>query len=58
MDDNLEHEFLNLELRILLAEEAIQEVQKRATALLSDIDIWKQRYATATNDDEDYWTAD
>ena len=58
MDENLEHEFLNLEFRILVAEETIQDVQKRATALLSDIQDWKQKYATATSDDEDYWTAD
>ncbi len=58
MDENLEHEFLNLEFRILVAEEAIQDVQKKATALLSDIDSWKQKYAITTADDEDYWTAD
>ena len=58
MDENLEHEFLNLEFRILLAEEAIQEVHNKATELLSDIQDWKQKYATTTSDDEDYWTAD
>jgi hypothetical protein len=58
MDDNLENEFFNLEFRILVAEEAIQDVQKRATALLSDIQDWKKKYATATSDDEEYWKAD
>lgn len=58
MEENLEHEFLNLEFRILLAEEAIQDVQKKATALLSDLEDWKHKYASATSDDEDYWTAD
>jgi hypothetical protein len=58
MDDNLENEFLNLEFRILVAEEAIQDVQKRATALMSDMQDWKKKYATATNDDEEYWKAD
>lgn len=58
MEENLEHEFLNIEFRILLAEEALKEVEQKAKSLLSDIDSWKQKYATATADDEDYWTAD
>jgi hypothetical protein len=57
MEENLEHEFLNLEFRILLAEEAIKEVHTKATALMSDIEDWKQRYVTAS-DEDDYWTAD
>jgi hypothetical protein len=58
MEENLEHEFLNIEFRILVAEEALKEVEQRAKSLLSDIDSWKQKYATAISDDEDYWTAD
>ena len=57
MEENLDHEFLNLEFRILLAEEAIKEVHTTATALMSDIEDWKQRYVTAS-DEDDYWTAD
>jgi hypothetical protein len=57
MEENLDHEFLNIEFRILLAEEAIKEVHTKATALMSDIQDWKQKYATASEDD-DYWTAD
>jgi hypothetical protein len=57
MEDNLDHEFLNIEFRILLAEEAIKEVHAKTTALLSDIEKWKQKYAVAS-DEDDYWTAD
>jgi hypothetical protein len=57
MEDNLDNEFLNIEFRILLAEEAIKEVHTKATALLSEIQDWKQKYAIAS-DEDDYWTAD
>jgi hypothetical protein len=57
MEDNLDHEFLNIEFRILLAEEAIKEVHAKTTALLSEIQDWKQKYAIAS-DEDDYWTAD
>jgi hypothetical protein len=57
MADNLDNEFINIEFRILLAEEAIKEVHKKTTALLSEIQDWKQKYATAS-DEDDYWTAD
>jgi hypothetical protein len=57
MEENLENEFLNIEFRILVAEEALKEVEQKAKALLSDMDSWKQKYVTAS-DDDDYWTAD
>ena len=57
MDENLEHEFLNLEFRILVVDEALKELEERAKALLSELDEWKQKYVTAS-DEDDYWTAD
>jgi hypothetical protein len=57
MADNLDNEFINIEFRILLAEESIKKVHKKTTALLSEIQDWKQKYATAS-DEDDYWTAD
>jgi hypothetical protein len=57
MEENLENEFLNIEFRILVAEEALKKVEQKAKALLSDMDSWKQKYVTAS-DDDDYWTAD
>jgi hypothetical protein len=58
MEENLEHEFLNIEFRILVAEEALKEVEQRAKALLVEVEEFKQKYATTASDDEDYWTAD
>ena len=57
MEENLENEFLNIEFRIIVAEEALKEVEQKAKALLSDMNSWKQKYVTAS-DDDDYWTAD
>jgi hypothetical protein len=57
MDENLKDEFLNLEFRILVVDEALKELEERAKALLCELEEWKQKYVTAS-DEDDYWTAD
>ena len=57
MDENLEDEFLNLEFRILVVNEALKEIEERAKALLIELEEWKQKYVV-TSDEDDYWTSD
>jgi hypothetical protein len=57
MDENLKDEFLNLEFRILVVDEALKELEQRAKVLLRELEEWKQKYVTAS-DEDDYWTAD